>query len=106
MVGLPAPSGEAWAGRKGRARQLLWERHCPTEQVQEQGLGATLPDGRRGRRPGWQGALWGAATHLLVWKYFSISGAFQLPEGLPKYQPRVLGAFPVRSFLLPLSQKL
>ena len=38
MVGLPAPSGEAWAGRKGRAKQLLWEGHCPTEQAQEQGL--------------------------------------------------------------------
>ena len=29
MVGLPAPSGEAWAGRKGRARQLLWEGPLP-----------------------------------------------------------------------------
>lgn len=93
-------------GRKERQSQTatLGEGHCPTEQAQEQGLRATLPDGRRGRRPGWQGP-WAAATHLLVWKYFSISAVFQLPESLPKYQP-CFRCLPVRSFPLSLSQKL
>lgn len=33
MVVLLAALGEAWSGRRFKGWQLLWESHCPSEQM-------------------------------------------------------------------------
>lgn len=83
MVGLPAILGEAQAGRRVKEGQLLWEGHCPVGTGTGAGSGACWMAGGRGS--GWQeawgqGGLRAAATCLLIWKYFSLSVAFCLPE--------------------------